>query len=469
MRWLKYTIFLVMLLPAIVQAQYRGSGRPLSRQETLDSLAAKLDTSAVAAGDNVTVDWDGSSLTIASSGGGENWSPADSTLSLDLAYYSNRNVVHLWGVDVYPSVMNYSAGLHGDSTTNFLTDNQSIGVHCPASGSYDGIQFPLPDTNWTKTTDGDTIELAGWYLNVAIRLDSVSQARLPVNGIMFLVGETANTFKAGVPRSSFSEGWNFVKILLSTFGVNSGSPNWADCNYIWIDTYGTQSGDGNLIFLVDNVQLVRGIDGEPNPFQSEGPNGTWTADWTEEGNGNFWIVEESGVIAAMSGDAAVSRIQTTNTYVRYEMSGMTKTASTIQSGFIHAVGGCQVGLGNQILRVLDSTSTWHSKAFAYASGDVIHWKVIRDGTSLTGMVSHDGIKWTAVSTFCNAAADDIRLYPREEGDRYYSIGLSQVEYAAEAGVAQRLKDWFFHIVGDSLQVTNRDSVYNVLINSRRAK
>ena len=94
------------------EAQYIGSGRPLSRQETLDSLAAKpdtsvtnqlqaeqdstqdtldvmygdidnledaadslnsnvgakLDTSAVAAGDNVTVDWDGTDLTIAASG-----------------------------------------------------------------------------------------------------------------------------------------------------------------------------------------------------------------------------------------------------------------------------------------------------------------------------------------------------------------------------------------------------------------
>ena len=393
--------------------------------------------------------------------------------SINLINYYGWNVVQLWGVDVYGTIGNFSAGEHGDSTTNFLTDNQSIGVYVPASGSNDGIVFPSPDTNWTKTTDGDTIIPSDWYFNIAVRLDSASQARLPENGLRFVPGSAGNTYKTNVTRASLSAGWNFVKVLLSVFTTNAGSPSWANIDSLWIYTNGESSGDGALIFLVDNIQLVRKdpSSAEPNPFQSEGPNGTWIADWTEEGNGNFWIVEESGILAAMSGDANNSSIKTANTYIKYKLSGITKTAATTQAGFIQATGILQVGLGNQILRVLDSTSTWHSKTFAYASGDKIYWKAIRDGTSLTGMASLTGLlgDWTGVSTFCNAAADEIRLYPRTAGDRYYSLGFSQVEYAAEAGVAQRLYNWFFDIVGDSLQVTQGDSTYNILINSRRVK
>jgi len=470
MKWLKYTIFLVMLLPALAQAQYRGSGRPLSRQETLDSLAAKLDTSAVAAGDNVTVDWDGSSLTIASSGGGGNWSPVDSTLSLDLPYYFSRNVVHQWGADVYSTIVNHSAGEHGDSTTNFLTDDQSIGVYVPASGALDGIYYPVPYGDWTHWTDGDTMELGGTYFCISIKLDSVSQARLPVDGMRFLSGRPNNNFKANIVQASLSEGWNHIKILLSAFTVNAGSPSWAQCDTLYIMINGTASGDGPLIFLVENVQLVRGIDGEPNPYQSEGPDGTWTADWTQEGNGNVWLVEESGKLGVMSPETATaSYIKYAKSFGDFDASGTVEAGQNDAAMFYYALPASIVGVFNNNFRIRDSTNTYHSTVLVIADGDVIDWKLQRRGPSISGQARVNGGSWVSVSTFCKTANIQPILAYWYGGERIRSMGLGSVAYANLAGEALRLRDWFPRIVGDSLQVTHGDSIFNLLINSRRAK
>ncbi len=367
-----------------------------------------------------------------------------STLNFDLELYYARNVVDLWGVDVYPTINNYAGGQHGDSLT-YLTDNQSIGVVCASEASYTGMSYPLPDTNWTKTTDGDTIELADWYFLMALKMDSTSIARLPEDGFHLVVGSGGggtNTYKhSPILRSVFSPGWNFLKFQLSSWQVNVGSPSWADIDSLWLLTHGAVSADGDLYFLVDHVQLVRGIDGEPNPLQREGPDGTWVADWTEEGAGNVWLVEESGVLSVFTPEAVytISYLKSVKSYGDYQANGIWKVSDNPEL-FIYKLNH-RLRLGNNVVALLDSSGVEHIKAFAFSTGDLIHWKFQRKGTSITGQVSHTGLSgdWTTVSTFGFAGVAQAELY-FDNAQRIYSLGLSNVAYAAEAGVAQRLKN-----------------------------
>lgn len=494
MKWLKYTIFLAALLPALAQAQYRGSGRPLSRQETLDSLAAKPDTSVtnqlqaeldstqdsldtrmprsgfLKEGSNITITEHGSSppdsATIASTGGGggSNWSPADSTLSFDLPYYFGRNVVQITGTDDYDDWANGGTGTHADETTDYLTDAQSITGTFPSAynGSYVYLAKSLDLAHFP---DGDTCvatDIIIYSVNItAAYIDSLNPGSL-----ILAFYDGSNILYAYTSYTTLSAGWNHIKIQKSAF---SGSADWGAITQVRLGT-GAVAPTGEVVYDFDNIQLVRGIDGEPNPYQSEGPDGTWTADWTEEGNGNIWIVEESGVISVMNpGTWGSSYLLYGASLADYEASGILK-ASVGPLLWQYKDGANLFTLYSNEIKLKDSTGTFHTNTFNFSTGDKIFWKFSRKGTSITASASLTGNSgdWATVSTFGYSGLIAPRIYidPKQ---RTYSLGAAAVEYAAEAGVAQRLYGWVFDVLGDSLQVTHGDSVYNVLINSRRAK
>ena len=523
---------MMILIIGNLEAQYIGSGRPLSRQETLDSLAAKpdtsvtnqlqaeqdstqdtldvmygdidnledaadslnsnvgakLDTSAVAAGDNVTVDWDGSNLTIASSGGGggSNWNPADSTLSLDLPYYFSRNVVDIaCKTDDYTSWADKkwddaAAGVHSDNSTNYLTDWQSITLTDNADD--DGIHLDFTDIDLTQFTDSDTSIMAD-YINWNIYILTQDIADLnDTDGLGLILacdaqGTLTNYFYYLMDDDNLSNGWNHFKVAKSAFtgvGAAVGDSMWNTITGVSLYLDGTP--DAEVIVSIDNLQMVRDDPdaAEPNPFQSEGPNGTWTADWIEEENGNMALIEESGIIsiANLSLAPATSYLSYKNTLGNFKASGRTRVADVSQVDMLFDWKHNEYLVVNgSVVALHDSAGGFPSVPFVCSDYDVLFWKFERVGSSATGSVSHDGVDWTSISTFVDA--DTVRPCIQIRGQslrqRYYSLGISAVEYAAEAGVAQRLLGWHFEILGDSLQVTHGDSLYNILINSRRAK
>ena len=159
---------LSILIVDSLEGQYVGTKRPWTGQQTADSLGKKADTTVtnqlqveidstqdsldtrmprsgfLKEGANITITEHGAppdSITIASSGGGGNWNPADSTLSLDLPYYSKRNAVQFMAASRddstdYTNWANWSSGVHTDNTTSgqFLTDWQSIKITIPSGG-----------------------------------------------------------------------------------------------------------------------------------------------------------------------------------------------------------------------------------------------------------------------------------------------------------------------------------------------
>lgn len=446
MKWLKYTIFLVMLLPALAQAQYRGSGRPLSRQETLDSLAAKLDTSAVAAGDNVTVDWDGSSLTIASSGNGGNWSPADSTLSLDLAYYFNQNVVQITGTDDYggwaDGRWDATDGTHADETTNYLTDWQAIEM--TADGTSKGIHL-VKTLDLAHFSNGDTAVAADyfcWSIHITDqnRVD-LGDARLRVAFCCDNEGTYTNYYKTGaiMDSTSLSAGWNHIKVSKSAFSA-TGSPSWGDVKGVSFHLY--IAPDAEVIAVIDNIQMVRKDPdaAEPNPYQP---------DWTEEGNGNMAIVDESGRkrMLMLDGASDQSYIKSVKSFTDFDLSGRIIIGAGNLGYFLrwdtpvaYPFSWVQ---GNKLIFVISAgTSDTLTLPVSLVQGDVVDWRAWRRASSLGTGVFLDG-EWHQISqdTTGFTAAKQIMPSNRQE-QRHLWLGLSTVKYASTAGEALRLHGVF---------------------------
>ncbi len=105
------------------EAQYIGTYRWWPGPQIKDSLDAKLDTSAVKAGDNVTVDWDGSGLTIASTGGASGVGDSANVLRGEMpdtaAEVVEDSLVEIRSEIAALPTFAEAGGLAGDSLTDF--------------------------------------------------------------------------------------------------------------------------------------------------------------------------------------------------------------------------------------------------------------------------------------------------------------------------------------------------------------
>ncbi len=104
-------------------------------------------------------------------------------------------------------------------------------------------------------------------------------------------------------------------------------------------------------------------------------------------------------------------------------------------------------------------------------GDTYDYRIIRQDSVWTIALSEQGEgiwEWfTYKSSMGTAAQLAINFYGFN--GRKYSFGVTDVAFAAEAGVAQRLKDINFERGAEGLEITVGDSVYHLVIDSVRAK
>lgn len=386
-----------------------------------------------------------------------------STLSLDTEHYYGRSVLQFMATvgdaaDDYVDWANNkwddaAAGVHSDNTTNYLTDHQSITL--TDNSDNDGIHLDFTDIDLTHFADGDTSVMAD-YINFSIYILTADINDLnDTDGLGFILagdaqGTLTNYFPYLIDDSDLSNGWNHFKVAKSVFeAAKEGSPNWNSIKGVSLYLDGEPNASAEVIVTIDNIQMVRDDPdaAEPNPFQSEGAGDVWTADWTQEGTGNTWLVEESGRLIIMA--TAADRIFTSNSHGDFDASGVVhidgaSTAYLFSYDSANPTGRAVVIASGNLL-VDDSTGANHTASFSVSSGDRVYWRVMRKGTSITGMASHDGSNWTTVSTFCYAGVKKL-AWPGTGGtpmSKQSSIAFSTVEYAAEAGVAQRLKGGLF--------------------------
>lgn len=405
-----------------------------------------------------------------------------STLSLDLEDYFGRNVRQLmatvgddaddyvdWADNKWDDA---AAGVHSDNATNYLTDHQSMTL--TDGDDNDGIHLDFTDIDLTLFADGDTSVMAD-YINWNIYILTQDIADLNDTdglGLIFACdaqGTLTNYFYYLMDDDDLSNGWNYFKVAKSAFtgvGTAVGDSMWNTIT--GVSLYLDGAPDAEVIVSIDNIQMVRDDPdaAEPNPFQSEGPNGTWVADWTQEGNGNVTLVEESGVLSVFTPEDGQidSYLRSVKSYGDYSASGVWRVSASPY--LFQYAENRHLRLTVNTVELRDSSATFHSKAFTYADGDLIYWRFTRRGTSVTGQVSHTGLSgdWTTVSTFGHAEVKQVDLY-FEVASRLYLLGFSSVEYADEAGLAYR---WFRAFErGDTLFVRNvgaaNDSLGFILI------
>lgn len=383
-----------------------------------------------------------------------------STLSLGLEYYFGRSVVQLmatvgddaddyvdWADNKWDDA---AAGVHSDNTTDYLTDHQSITLTDGADN--DGMHLDFTDTDLTLFADGDTSVMAD-YINWSINILTQDIADLNDTdglGLIFACdaqGTLTNYFYYLMDDDDLSNGWNHLKVAKSAFtgvGKAEGDSMWHTIT--GVSLYFDGAPDAEVIVSIDNIQMVRDDPdaAEPNPFQSEGPDGTWTADWTQEGSGNVWVVEESNELRMIG--VYPDQITTSKSYGDFNVSGISYPNSQDACYLLNydaasSLRNASLTAGD--LTILDSVGTTHHKSFAVTSGDKVYWGAIRKGTSITARVSLDGVNWTSISTLCKAGIKQLALLAAGAASPYAkcsSMALSSVEYAAEAGAAQRLKN-----------------------------
>ena len=430
MRWLKYMIFMAVLLPALAQAQYRGSGRPLGRQETLDSLAAKPDTSEITRIENML------------------WHPADSTLVLNLKENFLRNVIQIFGT---PEIglwtdgrWDASGGSHTDDTNNCLTDWQSVEITMSANAEGAHVEKTLDLTHFSS---GDTSTTAD-YIIISVYVDSTadlnyadSLGSATVRVRLFCDAKPAITNYFNFVLSPLAPGWNHFQFTKSS-ASEAGSPDWNSVDGFGISMYSNPTGTVKV--SVDNIQMVRKNPQYPEPLPVQEPGDD--SRYALKGNDNFWLVNESGEISLMPGDGLSSYLLLVeDSLANYNLSGITRVGEG-GIAYLVAPNGYHTYVYSTLLKVRDSTGTYHNVTLpaTITEGDLVHWEVIRRGTSIKVLVSLDGGRvWTAQSTFTFSGLHHLRFYCNE-GQRIYAIGGSgSVAYADMAGVALRLKGVFW--------------------------
>lgn len=303
----------------------------------------------------------------------------------------------------------------------------------------------------------------------AIWLDSLDNSGVALRFCSDTYPTATNYYGFKTAKSSLATGWNHCQVILSS-AEKIGSPDWGDIKYVEAECW-KPSGSHSVQFTFDNIQLVHKDPDEAaiNPFQVEGPHGTWKKVWDIYGNPNVWIVEESDVISVMSADGTSSLLRLFNRYGNatakygdFEASGITKIGTSGQATLFYTIGGYHARTNSTMLRLQDSTASYHNVSMSFAEGDLVHWRYKRKGTSHSVSASNDGgLTWKTVSTFCKAGTTVIYKYIYDN-QRDYSLAIGSVEYAARAGVADRLESFFFKEDtlffnrGDSLIYYTRD-------------
>lgn len=358
--------------------------------------------------------------------------------------------------------------------TNHLTDGWAIKF--TDDGQYGGAvivatNWELGDTSLTEAQDGTEIDTLNWYFCMSVYGDSTSIARL--NGYIRIAFNKDVAVGGGdlmhydYDVTSFVAGWNQVHLLMSDFTDYAGGFGWGDLGNFYFAML--TAPDGEISLTLENLYLGRkGAGAYPNVFQSPRGAGGWRQDWNNT-SGNITIVNESGQLGAMvlNGSSYMDYYKTLTE--DFEASGITRAGVTGDHTICYAYSGnkrLNAYAGTQF-KMYDSTGTavYGAIPFNYSSYDDIHWKFSRKGkTAITGALSLTGIDgdWVTIHTTCISAGLLPRIYGAER-IRWYELGASTVSFAAESGLAYRLKGLGIKIgAKDSLWIQKADSTYHIL-------
>jgi hypothetical protein len=466
MSWLKYG-WLLFFLPASLIAQYIGDSRPWTAVQSRDSLSA--------VNQRITGD---STAGLYREG-----------LSFDLDYYFTRNVVDIacyttdytsWADKRWD---NYADGTHSDDATNFKTDAQSIGMttETPAATG-DGIHIDFADMDLAHFADGDTSTTAD-YICFAIYTTTQDIADMAdANALRLSIHCDARTtisnrYYTVIDDAALSNGWNYIKVAKSAF-TTVGSPSWGTITGVAF--FAGSGGDGQINETsIDNIQMVRKdpVSVKPNSFQRELTEGVWIDEWEQVGNHNFIIANESGELSAFGLENAseASGLVSSYSFNNYKVSGSVKAGTTYPTLFSYGSGIRWLMVGANTLRInaggYQDYTTTHVNVVA---GDLIYYEAERRDSTLIIRISEDHQNWDAAvyqatgAAYANAMAPSVTSYSADH--RNYSFGLSSVNYAARAGVADGLLNlgirydvcdgigMFKFTVGDSIYFLAADSV-----------
>ena len=447
------------------RAQMRDTSTVVWNDSVTAAEARAVATAQGTMRDSATVVWNDSIPSI-------NLNVADNSgLSLDLEYYFARNVVD---VELYTGTYGNWALYNGEGgdavsvdNTDYLTDASAVKISADANG--EGAYVDPSNQNLTIYTDGDT-SVAADYINISIFFGTGEQTKLHSNGLQFsflsdAYPTTTNYYYMSVAKASLSDGWNFTKIAKSAFGA-IGSPNWNDIDWIKVTFNGSPSSA--CTYTIDNIQMVR-ADPEganPNPFQRESGAAVWTNDWDMAGNGNVWLVEESGTLGIISPDnvsAWNSYLTSNTTWQDYEVAGRMKVSSGGTAWIWFWANSATANLaqftGGNNLRAIDSTTAQTNQSTTIAAADnYFYWRATRSGAFVTTSVSLNGSEGTWISASVPGAQGlkTIRLAGIGT-QRIYSFGLSTVQFANKAGIAVRLENFAIPDIRDSAAVVVADT------------
>lgn len=335
-------------------------------------------------------------------------------------------------------------GTHGDDATNYKTDAQGISLSA-ADADNDGIYIDFTNIDFTHFSNGDT-SVAADYITIYLNIDTQNITDLGnTDGIQIAFtcdaqGTLTNYYSYGIDDSEVSNGGNYIKIAKSAFTEN-GTGDWSAITgfTLWVD-----DPDADVELTIDNIQMIKKAQGGawPSPFQTETTNGTWRDDWTQGGGKNVTIVEESGRLGMMSLDGSTSNVISIPSFGDYKVSGKTKLGSATNTIIHVKTGGAQFAIktATNQASIYDSSGSWHAVSFTSTAGDEIYWRFERKGSSITGSASHTGLSgdWATISSFGHQGALSPRITIIDATARFYGIGLSTVEHAAHASVADRL-------------------------------
>ena len=417
----------MIFLPAVLYAQYVGSGRPWTAAQSRDSLAAvnaritadstRSDSIRAVIADSVQEN----TLQIHYARG----------LNLDLDYYFNRNVVDIacYTDTGYTGWTDVGGGTHGDDDTNYKTDAQGISVIAPANE--DGARFNFATKSFAKFSDGDISTTADYICAAYYFGGTWADSLDPSYGLRIWFYTTGGNF-CYTYTGAINAGWNYTKIAKSAF---IGTGDWGAVYNVKV-VNSTSTGK-EIRFTVDNVQMLKSDGSGPNWAQRETTNGTWVNEWTV--TGNPWLVEESGDLGIMYPDGG-GNIVSVSSFADLSASG-TEIAGSGANYIFEAGGGVAwCGIYTTWIAIWDGSGYTYNTNWSCLAGDLVHWKADVRGSSITFTASLDGgnTTYSVSGAAASALTGTLRRRGADAVSRTRSMGLSAVEHAHHATVADGL-------------------------------
>lgn len=391
------------------------------------------------------------------------------------------NQVPLTGTDINGASWTTSSSTMADSTTNYKTDGRSYAWTFNAENDYAYLPLGISLAKFRDSTSLGTANYICW----AARINTEELADLGASaGIRVCINEQgtpggSNGLTYDLDATDFvADTWVYFQKAISEFNeVGTMTREDVGCIYLYCIN---ANPDDETIILFDHFIVTRDSPSGPwpNAFQEQVTAGVWIDAWKQDETNNcFWLVMENGRLGAFGAEdgAETSTALCAYSFNDYTVSGSVKASLY---GQIWGVGAGQRWYMNAAttLRYDDGTQyDFTTSNVNLAAGDMVYFEAERRDSVLTMRISESPSgPWDAAVAVASGAAYASDIAPRmttySHDHRIYDFGLSRVDYAARAGVADRLSNMgieydaragigtFMITVGDSTFFLAADSV-----------